>query len=426
MIARPRLLGEPKPTTQSVPTILRDAAWITLGSVLGAVGALVGLRLITESVGADVFGPFVLANGILALASGVALQPVAQAGLRFHPDLRRQGAEEAIRDLMATAMLRRVVAVTASIGSVAVADRWFFGWLSPISWTLLGATLVVDAIKTIETVMRNAGGDQFGYAALGAADAWARPTGAALLGWLLQPSLEALLTGQLVGALVAVATFVRALPRPTRGRRSPVLRDLRQYAAPLGWTPVIGWLLSLADRYVVAAVLGAEAAGLYAAAYGLVSRPMLMLGGIADAVLRQRLYAATAVEDHRRRRRVQTVWLATNVTLGMGVVVLLVLAGPWIVAVALAEDYRAGVLSLLLPLGLGHVMVLAYQAVVRRLYAFGLTRRVILADGVAAATAVVGALIGATIGGVEGVAWAMPIYGTVQLGVALALARDIR
>lgn len=425
MIARPRL-SRRLMMVQAVPAILRDAAWITLGSILGAVGTLVGLRLLTESVGADVFGPFVLVNGILALATGVALQPIAQAGLRFHPNLRRRGSEQATRDLMAAAMLGRVVAVAAAIAGIAVGDQWFFGWFSPVSWFFLIITLFVDAIKTIETVMRNAGGDQFGFAALGAADAWARPIGAVALVWLWHPSVEALLLGQLLGAALVAAAFARTAPRPARARGMPILGDLRKYAAPLCWIPLLSWVLSLLDRYVVAGVLGTAMAGVYAAAYGLVSRPMLMLGGIADAVLRQRLYAATAAEDYRGRCRVQKVWFATNALLGGVVVVLLVFAGPWIVAIALAEDYRAAVLPLLLPLGLGHVMILVYQAVVRRLYAFGVTRRVLIADGVAAVTAGVGALIGATIGGVEGVAWAMPIYGTVQLGVALALARDIR
>lgn len=405
---------------------LRDASWIAAGSVVAAIGALLGLRLITEVAPLDVFGAFVLANGVLALAGGVALQPVAQAGLRVYPDLALRGDPGQLRHLMAERMLRRIAGV-AAVGLVAaVIDHLALGWLSPLSWILLIATLVVDAGKTVEVVLRNAGGDQIGYAALGAIDAWARPLVAAMLAFGLQPSVEILLFGQLVGAGLVAATFTRAAPRPRCARHVSWRHDLERLAAPLGWIPIVGWVTSLADRYVLAAVLGTAAAGVYAAAYGLVSRPMLMLGGITDASLRQRLYDATARRDEVRRRRVEIAWLSINGSLGLSIVLVFVAAGDWIVALALAPDYRSGVLSLLLPLGLGHVAVLAYQAVVRRLYAAGHTGRVLVADGTAAVVAVVGALLGALLGGVRGAAWAMPVYGAVQLGLVLTLARSVR
>jgi O-antigen/teichoic acid export membrane protein len=411
-----------RPWSVSAPTVLRDVTWITAGSVVGAIGTILGLRLITEVTPAETFGNFVLANGLVALCSGVALHPVAQAALRFYPDLERTGSAASLRDVMAAELLRRLVWLFGPFALAALLDTWLQGWLSVGAWAALVAVLFLDAAKTIEVVLRNASGDQAGYAALGAADAVVRPLGAAGCAWLAGPSVESLLWGQWVAGVAIVAFFVARLPRPAFGSEHSWRRDLRAYAAPLAWTPVLGWVLSLADRYVIASFLGSAAAGIYAAGYGLVSRPMLMLGGIADATLRQRLYGAVARGDGKGKRRVQIAWLGANVGLGLFVALVLVGSGEWIVGIVLAEAFRAPVLPLLLPLALGHVLILAYQATIRRLYAAGRTREVVLVDGVAGATAVGGACLGALVGGVNGVAWAMPGYASVQVMLALAVA----
>ena len=423
MIARLRELGRRYRWPNRVAIVLRDAAWISAGSVLGAVGTLLGLRLITEMVPPEIFGPFVLANGMLALASGIALQPIAQAALRFYPDLELRGRAGELRHVMAATMTRRIFFAVFLAIVLALVDRTAAGWFSTSTWVLLMATLIVDAIRTIEVVLRNAAGDQIGYAALGAFDAWMRPVAAAAAAFFAGASVETLLLGQFLGGAIVAVLFTKSCPRPAVARRSSWREKLQRYGAPLAWAPVFGWLLSLADRYVVAALLGSAAAGVYAAAYGLVSRPMLMLGGIADASLRQRLYAAVSRGDARSRRRVEGAWLAANVLLGLCIAGLFGVCGAWIVEVAVAAEYRAATLRLLLPIALGHVAILAYQAAVRHLYADGLTGRVLLADGAAAVLAVSGAVVGAIVGGVPGVAWAMPVYGCMQLGLTLALAR---
>lgn len=410
----------------ALPKVVRDAVWITSGSVLGAVGTMVGLRLVTEVAPAELYGAFVIANGILALCTGVALQPVAQAALRFYPDLERAGASDVLRDVMAAESWRRLFWLSGVVAIAAVLDSMVLQGLSLAAWFVMPMTLLIEPLRTIEIVLRNASGDQGGYALLGAVDATARPIGAAAFAWLVGPSIEQLLLGQLVGGACVLVFFVTRLPRPLNVDRLAWQRDLRAYGAPLAWTPVLGWVISLADRYIIAWLLGPAAAGIYAAAYGLVSRPMLMLGGIADATFRQRLYSAVAETDRRRTARVQLVWLVVNVGLGLAVGFALVRLGEWIVAIVLAEPFRAPVLPLLLPIALGHVAILAYQAVVRRLYAAGCTGQVLLIDGVAGVLAVLGIMFGALVGGLAGAAWAMPAYTCLQLVLALAFAGRMR
>lgn len=415
------LLGRP----WALPKVARDAAWITAGSLTGAIGTMVGFRLVTEFAQADVFGAFVIVNGIVALSAGVALQPVAQAALRFYPELEARGAVEPLRDIMAFECLRRLAWLAPLLVCSVVVEQIFLARLSAIAWIAAVTTLCVEPLKTVEVVLRNASGDQAGYSLLGATDAAARLLGAAACAFLLGSSLETLLVGQLIGTVVVLLIFVRRLPRKGVAKDERFRRDLRAYGAPLAGLPVFGWLISQGDRYVVATLLGPAAAGAYAAAYGLVSRPMLMLGGIADATLRQRLYTAVARADARASKHVQTVWLALNCGVGVAAALLIAAFGHWIVALVLAEPFRAPALPLLFPIALGHIAILAYQAVIRRLYAAGRTRQVLISDGVAGVFAVFGALVGALTGGVSGVAWAMPVYTLLQLALALAFARKL-
>lgn len=405
--------------------VLRDASWIGLGTVLAAAGTVLGLRLVTEVAAPDVFGALVVANGILALCTGVALQPVAQAALRFYPDLERTGDAETLRDVMGGESLRRIAGLVPLVALLALFVQHYVHGLSVAAWCALLATLLVEPLRTIELVLRNASGDQAGYALLVAIDATARPLGAAGCAWLYGSSLEALLLGQLLAAACVLAFFTTRLPRPKIAAGPSWRPEFRAYGAPLTWIALLSWMLSLVDRYVVAWLLGTTSAGIYAAVYGVVSRPMLILGGIVEATLRQRLYAAVARGDTRHKARVERSWLALNIGIGLAIGAALVALAEWIVAIVLAEAYRGPTLPLILPLALGHVPVLAYQAVIRRLYAAGRTRQVLLADGAGAGCAAGGAVLGTLLGGLSGTAWAMPIYAGLQLALAVTLSRRL-
>ena len=135
------------------------------------------------------------------------------------------------------------------------------------TWFILTLALGLESWKTVEIVMRNAANRQMSYAGLYLADSFGRPAGTILVAWFLGTSLESLLLGQTVGVFLVLAFFIAF---SSRIRNAPLLMDrssshnefdllkqgMRRFAAPLQWTPIVGWVSGLADRYIVGGVLG--------------------------------------------------------------------------------------------------------------------------------------------------------------------------
>ena len=59
--------------------------------------------------------------------------------------------------------------------------------------------------------------------------------------------------------------------------------------------------------------MGVEEAGLYAALYGVVSRPFLMAGGMFEAWMRPIYYEAVATQDADREKRMLHLWMGAVV-----------------------------------------------------------------------------------------------------------------
>ncbi|GIW56943.1 MAG: hypothetical protein KatS3mg082_3347 [Nitrospiraceae bacterium] len=404
--------------------LLREGLWVSAGHGVAAIAALVGLRLLTELAPPSLYGTFVLVNGVLALVQGVAFGPLGQAALRFYPALEVVGGESLLRRQLVAVFWRRWQWIAAFCLGAAVVDGLIFRQVGPVAWVLVAATSGLDAWRTVEIVMHNAARRQGAYASLLAADAIGRPAGTMLMAWAIGPSLESMLLGQAAGALAAL-TGARLVARSDQrstgyeqgslGSFSDLDQKMNRFAASLVWVPLAGWLSGLADRYVVGSLLGLAQAGIYAAAYGLASRPLLVLGQITEATLRQPVYEAASRRQSLRFRRLLGLWLAVNVMCGVTWVLLLLAGGDIAARWLLASEYRAVAARLFPWIAFGYALVLANQVVERILYVEHRTGTVACLQVAGAALGVVGPVVGAVWFGLEGVAMAVPVYFGLQL-----------
>jgi O-antigen/teichoic acid export membrane protein len=415
--------------------LLREGIWITAAQATAGIATLIGVRFITELAPAALYGTFVLMNGGLSFLQGILFAPMAQAALRFYPDYVIASSDSRLRRELVRVFLTRSAKTLALLVLACVVDVVWLHWLSPLAWALVGVGVFVEAWKAIEVVMRNAAGQQRTYSFLIAADAVARPLGAVCAAFAIGASVESLLLGQLLGAffvLGGLSRFSAPLRRepvatlPNSDRASQLGAEMNRFAAPLVWAPMLGWLTGLADRYVVGGMLGVAQAGVYAAAYGLASRPLLMIGGVTDATLRQMLYGAVASRNGERLGGTVKIWIGANLVAALvGAIVLTVFAHP-LVAWLLAHEYRS-TSALLLPwIAFGYALMLVTQPVERLLYAANKTRTVIALQSIGALTAIICAFVGAQWKGVFGVAVTVPIYMAVQLLITIWAARRIK
>lgn len=414
--------------------LLKEGLWVTIGQITAAVATIAGIRFITELAEPSLYGKFVLINGIIALLQGILFHPMAQAAFRYYPEFEKNKAIPALRRYLSNVFLKRWLYCSAILLVCALIDALTFRYISISIWILVSFNLVLESWKVVEIVMRNASRRQSAYATLLAADSIARPLGAILLAWMFGGSTATLLAGQTMGILLVLTGFtVFAVVSKNSDSIVPISKNvdtehLKQnmtlFAKPLLLMPIVGWISGLADRYIVGGVLGLAQAGIYAAAYGIASRPFLLLSGITEATLRQPLYAAFSNLDPRGTRRLITTWVAFNILIGViGVFLIYWLQKP-ITSLLLAENYYDAA-DLLTWIATGYVFLIIAQAVERLIYAAKNTLLVIHIQFISSGVGLLLAYIASKTIGLKGVALAVPIYFGLQLLITLFYARRI-
>ena len=407
--------------------LLRDGAWVALGQAGAALGTLVGIRVLTEYLTVDVFGAVALVLGAATFAASLLVNPLMQGLLRFHADAIRQGRVDALR----TAVTPMLANVAVCAGVLFVTAGLVQGLTSgaPIWLGLLVAGIfAVDAARSLEFTFLNAGRQHRAMALWAAGEAWSRLLAAVAVVVWWGGTVSSVLLGYLAASSVMLWTwygFAREdTARPGRHPGVSLAEDftqsLRAYAWPLVPLAVIAWISSLADRYVIGGLWGLKEVGLYAAAYGLVARPFLMLSAITELVARPVYYGAVAEADTARSERIIRTWLLLVTVCGGAGFMMFWLFKDVIAAWLLAEPYRKG--AALLPwIAGGYWLLIISHVFERQCYAHRDTRAVLViyaAGGIAALVVLYPAV---SLFGMAGAAAAVPAYFGAQLLTAVSL-----
>ena len=408
-LARHRLVGE--------------SAWVFTGQILSALGTLVGVRLVTEFVPPAVYGTVALAIGVIALAHGLAAQAILQGVLRLYPESAESGTEGALRCAALNA-LRLPVALAFFVVVIGITGwAWQAGeepWLGVAAALLL----LVEVPRSVEITQLNAARRQKAMALLSIADAWLRPALAVVVVVLVGASAGAVIAGYLAGGVVPLLGWYLARGFGTRpaSDAAPWQRRLWAYARPLVPLPLIGWTSGQADRYLLAALVGLPAAGVYAALYGLASRPFLMLSAAVELALRPVYYGHVSGGRRDAERRAFRVWLAAVLIPAVMIAALVAVFHRELAWLLLAAEYREHS-HLMGWIAAGYVLLATGQVLERICYALHDTRGVTLVQVAGAVLSIIVALPMIHAFGLKGAAWAVPVYFGLQLALAIARAR---
>jgi O-antigen/teichoic acid export membrane protein len=319
-----------------------------VGQALVVVGRFATLWWLTRVLDPRAFGEVALIQGVAALGFGVLSGSLFQAGLRFHAEAVTDGHERALSALLDPLVLRAAWIMTGVLlGSALV---WKLATHSAVSpWALIAGIFVIvpDAIRGNDLTVLNATRRQTAYTAWIIADALARPLGAGVAIGLFGPSPTSALAG-IVAAVVAVNVVCAPLLMPKRRNRggAAIPPDTRtrilRFAAPLMPLALLTWTVGAADRYVIAAMAGAGAAGLYAAVYGVGSQGFLALGMVGLAVFRPLYFTAVDAQDRARGRGVMLAWIAAMAGGSLLGIAALTVLGRLIAKICLGPDFQSG------------------------------------------------------------------------------------
>jgi O-antigen/teichoic acid export membrane protein len=158
---------------------------------------------------------------------------------------------------------------------------------------------------------------------------------------------------------------------------------------------------------------------LYAAAYSLISRGYLLLTAIAEATLRQQLYAAVSRKDIFGEHRLVASWLLLVLSVGSAALLAILFFHEFIAKLFLAESYALA--AELMPwIALGYLFFAMSQPYIRTCYAYGATRAVLIIEMLVAFLSIVVGITAIELFGLVGAAMAVPCYFGVMYLLAAA------
>jgi O-antigen/teichoic acid export membrane protein len=428
---------------------LSEGAWVAAGQIMSALGTLVGLRLLTGLLPPHVFGEVVLLSGIVLLANGLAATPMMQGVLRFYPEAARTNNVGILRTVTRSYLIRSTLLTSA----ICLGGFLLYSAVVPVNrWlgVLIVMLLIVDVARQLELTMLNAARRQRATATWIVLDAWARPTAALAMIAMAGATAVATMVGYVTasGLLLAWLIYRRqgenggesgsarpgSAANPTGGvevensgarvpePHEPLSKSLMRYSLPLLPLGVIGWLTGQADRFILGGMIGVEEAGLYAALYGVVSRPFLMAGGMLEAWMRPIYYETVVTREVEQEKRVLQMWMSAIVCAAIAGVGIFLFWYAEIARILLAEPYRANA-GLMPWIAAGYGLLLVAQVYGRVCYAHSDTRAVLFSETIGCIVALVTTVYAVSRFGLAGAAFAVPVYFSAQLAVAMILAR---
>ena len=159
---------------------------------------------------------------------------------------------------------------------------------------------------------------------------------------LLDYGVEGLLIGTLIANTAPVALLAARRGRDLLASRCEIgkVRTFAAFGLPMAIVGVSATCISLSDRYVIAALLGVDAAGMYSAPYDLAFRSltMVMLGCfLAVSPLVFRSYDAGNQAEARQHMASQA---ALHLVVGLPLALILACAAPLVSRIAFGTAFR--------------------------------------------------------------------------------------
>ena len=323
--------------------MIKSAGIYFAARILAALCGLLAVAVYTRLTTPEVYGIFTLVMSGAITLFAVCFHWIQSAVLRFLP------AEDGERPASLGAALAGFACVTVIVAMV-TATVVAFG-LAPVSLDLLLlAVLIAIAYAALET-------------ALAVVHARQKPTSYALVlaaravGSLIFGSVGLLLgfgvPGLLIGVLIAHVLPVLYMAARWRQRLAAQRFDLHgvkrmaAFGLPLAVVGIAASVIGLSDRYLLALLIGVDAAGMYAAPYDLAMRSLQIVMLSAFLAVSPGVFRSFEMGDHDRLQHCLLQQARLLLMTALPIATIMAAAAPLVARILFGADFRDAAASLI-------------------------------------------------------------------------------
>ena len=389
--------------------LLRHSGIYFIARIAAGGAGFAVIAAYTRLLSAQEFGELALALAGVNFFSSMLVYGVMQVMIRYQPAQAKQARATTLWGFILPMAALCSVAIVVFL--IAVPDSWRIR-LAFCAGLLFATTLHQFQLASAQGALRPGR-----YAWLGSLESLLDMAVGITLVWLGYGVIGALL-GTMLATLITVAVNWQGWWISRAFFDAALGRQMLRFGLPLIATALCGWLATFADRWLLAAYIGTDYAGLYAAGYDLqmnflgVPLAVMLLAGYPLTVS---AYTERGTEAARAQLRLLGAFIILIV---LPEAVGIVMTGPLLVNIFLGAQFRPLTLSLLpILVGATFLKVLLYYVI----YGYALASRTnltLLAMAIAAACDVVLNVI--LIPRYD--AWGAAIAALVGFGAGLATA----
>jgi O-antigen/teichoic acid export membrane protein len=318
------MLSLGKFSTERIRRLATEGTWIVFGQVATFLGALAGVRLLTELLDPSAYGELGLGMTAGALLNQVLLGPLSNGATRFYSAAIEQSDVSGYLSGVSHLLLR----AAGVIGLILLAT--IAGLLTTERSSFIGITIavvifaLVSGCNSILSGIQNAARQRSVVALHQAAEVWARFLIAALLIQTLHSTSTMAVWGYVAGSFLIFISQYRHFRKTHYAQRASNQKldwqiKIWQYSWPFGAWGVFTGLQLASDRWALEHFATTQEVGFYVVLFQLGYAPISMVTGMAMQFIAPILFErAGDAGDMRRNELVNKItYRLTALALGL-------------------------------------------------------------------------------------------------------------
>jgi O-antigen/teichoic acid export membrane protein len=323
----------------------------SIGSLLVTLASFISFPILTRVFSVEEYGIMNLVSVTLMLLIGVAKLGVQHSLVRFYAEIGKGERQATPAQYFSTVLF--------GMGATGLAASLLWAGLSavmPASWWsnpqiqgLLLLTAVLVFVRVVDSALVNILRAQQRSAAYSLYTVLRKyiELGAILVTiFFLIPGLLGFYVATIVVELLAIvvlgALIVRRVSVSMQEFDAKLYRAMLAFGIPMIAYEMGGILLNVGDRYVIEFMLGADAVGIYSAAYNVCDYvQMIVIASVGRAIVPMYVHLWEEKGAAETRRFVERS-LRLYVLIGAAMVAGVTAVGPELLSVLASEKYRAG------------------------------------------------------------------------------------